>query len=384
MNYILIQNWIELKPQDKLLYIRWTWLLYDCEDDALTIESLAEMLKMNKSTVRDSVGRLLSSGKIVQSEERGLFRLAMGPLEDSPIKLSDGKKSFIKKVLGYEEDLSKVRAEELSLRLLKAVLVFLCDDLGVINDFRFSYLSKITGMSIQRLRRYRDKLKQDGFILKFVPGGNSPNLYKKALSICIIDPEVIGGGKITFSLPKEEGKGISQAIFGWEPNKLLLRYELADKMLDLESDEGLGDPMLETLIKFRETEKQYFLPMDVENEKYFDLREVLLHKFEQRISHFFDELVSKSIQTILRPEFEFLTRSSKAKTDQIYVNKSLTKLWKKDIEMHSYFLLDAIRKHIVSGARLEKPVDLYFFRSYSAFYILSNIGRIDCRYVKTK
>lgn len=220
MNYILIQNWIELKPQDKLLYIRWIWLLYGHEDRPLTIASLAQTLRLNKSTVRDSVGRLLSGGKIVQSEERGLFRVAIGPLEDSPIKLSDGKKSFIKKVLGDEEDLSKVRAEELSLRLLKAVLVFLCDDLGVINDFRFSYLSKITGMSIQRLRRYRDELKQAGFILKFVPGGNSPNLYKKALSICIIDPELFGGGKVGLLGFKE------QSLLGITPDSTILRRKL--------------------------------------------------------------------------------------------------------------------------------------------------------------
>jgi Mn-dependent DtxR family transcriptional regulator len=369
MNYILIQNWIELKPQDKLLYIRWIWLLYGHEDRPLTIASLAQTLRLNKSTVRDSVGRLLSGGKIVQSEERGLFRVAIGPLEDSPIKLSDGKKSFIKKVLGDEEDLSKVRAEELSLRLLKAVLVFLCDDLGVINDFRFSYLSKITGMSIQRLRRYRDELKQAGFILKFVPGGNSPNLYKKALSICIIDPELFGGGKVGLLGFKE------QSLLGITPDSTILRRKLLKSSLSDEFDDYLRDTGLENLINSGVADEKHSLLVEVGNAKFFDINEINNHRLGGRLFHFFDELVSQEVRNKLKPNYTLLSRDIISKTDKDKLNQKITLRWKHDVEIVSNFISKIVRRHI-ENAYLSSPLDVYFFRTVNSYYVLSNICQI--------
>jgi len=377
MNNLITQPWSGLKPQDKVLYLRWTWLLYDCKDDALTVSSLAEKLRMNKSTVRDSVGRLLSSEKIVQSEDRGLFRVTRCPLEDSPIKLSDDKKSFIKKVLGDEEDLSKVPAEELSLRLLKAVLVFLCDDLGVINDFRFSYLSRITGMSIQRLRRYRDNLKQEGFILKFVPGGNSPKLYKKVSSICIIDPEVIGGGKVGLLDFKEE------SLLGTVPNSNVFNRKSLKTLFAHGFDDDLRDAGLEKFIACNVTDQKHPLLVDIGNAIFFDINEINNHQLAGRVFHYFDELVSQEVRNKLKPDYTLQSREIISKTNQEKMNKRLAVRWENDVEIVSHFISEITRKHI-GNSNTNEVVDVYFFRSEDAYYLLSNICQIHVGVMEKK
>ncbi|MGO2233998.1 MAG: hypothetical protein ACTH5B_07970 [Marinomonas sp.] len=369
MNYILIQGWTELKPQDKLLYIRWTWLLYGCEDDALTIESLAETLKMNKSTVRGSVGRLLSTGKIVQGEKRGFFRVANVPLDDGLQELSSKKKTYIKKVLGDEDDLSKKRVDELSLRLFRAVLVFLCDDLGVINDFRFSYLSKITGMSKQRLRRYLNELKQAGFILKFVPGSNSPNLYKKASSICIIDPQVIGGGKVGLLGFNEE------SLLGITPNSTMFRRKPLEALLSYGFDDDLRDAGLENFITCGVTDEKHPLLVAVGNARFFDISEINNHRLGDRLFHFFDELVSQEVRNKLKPNYTLLSRDIICKTDQDKLNQKVTLRWKHDAEIVSNFISVIAREHI-GDINPNGPVDVYFFRTADSYYLLSNICHI--------
>ena len=363
------QNWIGLKPQDKVLYLRWTWLLYSCENEALSIESLAKELKLKESTVRASVTRLLCGKKIVQGEDMEIFKVVKDSLDDSFHNLSDGKKSYIKTVLGDEDDFSKKRADELSLRLFKAVLVFLCDDLGVINDFRFSYLSKITGMSIQRLRRYRDELKQAGFILKFVPGGNSPNLYKKALSICIIDPELFGGGKVGLLGFKE------QSLLGITPDSTILRRKLLKSSLSDEFDDYLRDTGLENLINSGVADEKLSLLVEVGNAKFFDINEINNHRLGGRLFHFFDELVSQEVRNKLKPNYTLLSRDIISKTDKDKLNQKITLRWKHDVEIVSNFISKIIRRHI-ENAYLSSPLDVYFFRTVNSYYVLSNICQI--------
>jgi|GEM_PF-2890883 len=363
------QNWIGLKPQDKVLYLRWTWLLYSCENEALSIESLAKELKLKESTVRASVTRLLCSKKIIQSEDVEIYKVVKVSLDDSFHNLSDGKKSYIKTVLGDEDDLSKKRADELSFRLFKAVLVFLCDDLGVINGFRFSYLSKITGMSIQRLRRYRDELKQAGFILKFVPGSNSPNLYKKASSICIIDPEIIGGGKVGLLGFKEE------SLLGITPNSTMFRRKPLETLLSYGFDDDLRDAGLENFITCGVTDEKHPLLVAVGNARFFDISEINNHRLGDRLFHFFDELVSQEVRNKLKPNYTLLSRDIICKTDQDKLNQKVTLRWKHDVEIVSNFISKIVRRHI-ENAYLSSPLDVYFFRTVNSYYVLSNICQI--------
>jgi hypothetical protein len=369
MSGVMRQNWIGLKPQDKVLYLRWTWLLYSCENEALSIESLAKELKLKESTVRASVTRLLCSKKIIQSEDVEIYKVVKVSLDDSFHNLSDGKKSYIKTVLGDEDDLSKKRADELSFRLFKAVLVFLCDDLGVINGFRFSYLSKITGMSIQRLRRYRDELKQAGFILKFVPGSNSPNLYKKASSICIIDPEIIGGGKVGLLGFKEE------SLLGITPNSTMFRRKPLETLLSYGFDDDLRDAGLENFITCGVTDEKHPLLVAVGNARFFDISEINNHRLGDRLFHFFDELVSQEVRNKLKPNYTLLSRDIICKTDQDKLNQKVTLRWKHDVEIVSNFISKIVRRHI-ENAYLSSPLDVYFFRTVNSYYVLSNICQI--------
>ncbi len=54
------------------------------------------------------------------------------------------------------------------------------------------------------MRKFIDELLNEGFILKFIAGGNAPNLYPKCKSILILNPSYFGGGLLRIKNFPEE------------------------------------------------------------------------------------------------------------------------------------------------------------------------------------
>lgn len=329
---VILQSWKGLKPQDKVVYLHWVWCLRAQRNEFLSIASLVEKLKIKESTVRGSVARLHAANKVTFNDEQSSYAIAYPASFDSSQAQPEEKLTSILAILGIGSSLISERAEVLAKRLLKAILVSLSDDLGVIESVSFSYLSFITGMTVQRLRRYKNELVDDGFILKFVTGGNAPTLYKKVSSICIIDPKIFGGSRI-------ELKGFRvEKLLSCEPNQ------------QVKSGLQQGRKELGFLVD-----------------------EVNRHKLAGRLYHFFDELVSQSIRDKLRPDYQACSRDIIALTNLDPINNVLKKVWSRDIYLFSEFLLSLVRQQITKD-KSQGPFDIYFIRTETSCYLLSNIG----------
>lgn len=329
---VILQSWKELKPQDKVVYLHWMWCTREQRDVFLSIASLAEKLKMKETTVRGSVARLYASGKVIFNNEQSSYAVVYSAGFDSAQVQSEEKLASILAMLGIGTALIGERAEVLAKRLLRAVLVSLTDELGVVESISFAHLSKVTGMTKQRLRRYINELVANGFILKFVIGGNAPTLYKKSQSICIIDPVVFGGSRIQLQGFKAE------ALLCCQPNQKVKK--------------GLT-----------QGRKKFEFLVD----------EINRHRLAGRLYHFFDELISQGIRDKLIPEYQSCSRKIISMTDLEAVNNSLRKEWSWDINCFSDFFLKIVRQQITKD-KSQGPFDIYFIRTETSCYLLSNIG----------
>ncbi|HCG7292903.1 TPA: hypothetical protein NJ365_003224 [Vibrio parahaemolyticus] len=327
---VILQSWKGLKPQDKVVYLHWMWCTREQRDVFLSIASLAEKLKMKETTVRGSVARLYASDKVIFNNEQSSYAVVYSAVFDSAQVQSEEKLASILAMLGIGTALIGERAEVLAKRLLRAVLVSLTDELGVIESISFAHLSKVTGMTKQRLRRYINELVANGFVLKFVTGGNAPTLYKKSSSICIIDSEVFGGGRI--------------ALQGFQ----------AEELLGCNPNQALGKGIYRKQI--------------------FDVSEINRHQLAGRLYHFFDELVSQRVRDKLTKEYSVCSRKIIASTDQEKVNHSIKSRWAREIDLFSDFVLMIIHHQVAVGTP-SPPLDVYFIRVESSCYVLSNFGK---------
>ncbi|WP_242014602.1 hypothetical protein [Vibrio alginolyticus] len=287
---------------------------------------------MKETTVRGSVARLYASGKVIFNNEQSSYAVVYSAGFDSAQVQSEEKLASILAMLGIGTALIGERAEVLAKRLLRAVLVSLTDELGVVESISFAHLSKVTGMTKQRLRRYINELVANGFILKFVIGGNAPTLYKKSQSICIIDPVVFGGSRIQLQGFKAE------ALLCCQPNQKVKK--------------GLT-----------QGRKKFEFLVD----------EINRHRLAGRLYHFFDELISQGIRDKLIPEYQSCSRKIISMTDLEAVNNSLRKEWSWDINCFSDFFLKIVRQQITKD-KSQGPFDIYFIRTETSCYLLSNIG----------
>ncbi|KDN30359.1 hypothetical protein VFDL14_06425 [Vibrio fortis] len=334
---LILQSWKGLKPQDKVVYLHWIWCTREQRNVSLSIASLSEKLKIKESTVRGSVARLYAADKVIFNDEQSSYAIAHPVGFDSSQAQPEEKLISILAMLGIGTALTGERAEVLAKRLLRAVLVSLTDELGIIERVSFSHLSSITGMTVQRLRRYKDELIDDGYIIKFVPGGNAPSLYKKVASICIMNPE------------KFTSKNI--ALWRFDAGSLVSNRELNSCIHNIQT-------------KYQST------PV-------LNIEEINRHRLAGRVHHLFDELVSQLIRSKLLEKHLICSRGIIAKTDQITVNKRLQILWRRYIESVSDVALDILLEHIEKSGP-EYPIDVYFFRHKDTCYVLSNVGRSRC------
>lgn len=332
MMNVILQSWKGLKPQDKVVYLHWIWCTREQRNVFLSIASLAEKLKMKESTVRGSVARLCMCGKVIFNDKQSSYAVVYPADFDSAQTQSEEKLTSIRAMLGIGTALIGERAEVLAKRLLRAVLVSLADELGVVEAISFSHLSKVTGMTNQRLRRYINELVADRFILKFVAGCNAPYLYKKSHSICIIDPTVFGGSRIELIGFK------AKKMFGCEPNQQIRnRVAQGRRGWNLLSNE------------------------------------IIRHSLLGRLNHFFDELVSQNIRDKLTTDYHACSRDIIALTNLNAVNSDLHKIWLRDIDHLSDFFLSIVRQQIAKDES-KGPFDIYFIRTETSCYLLSNIG----------
>ncbi|HHF3127335.1 TPA: hypothetical protein ACPJ1U_002794 [Vibrio alginolyticus] len=329
---VILQSWKGLKPQDKVVYLHWIWCTREQRNVFLSIASLAEKLKIKESTVRGSVARLYMCDKVIFNDEKSSYAVVYPAGFDSSQACHNEKLASILAILGIGEALTDERAEVLAKRLLKVVLASLTDDLGIVESISFPHLFKVTGMTKQRLRRYINELVANGFVLKFVIGGNAPTLYKKSQSICIIDPVVFGGSRIELQGFKAE------ALLSCQPNAKVKK--------------GLT-----------QGQKKFEFLVD----------EINLHRLAGRLHHFFDELVSQGIRDKLIPEYQSRSRKIISMTDLESVNNSLRKEWSRDINCFSDFFLSIVRQQITE-CKSQGPFDIYFIRTETSCYLLSNIG----------
>ncbi len=329
---VILQSWKGLKPQDKVVYLHWIWCTREQRNVFLSIASLAEKLKIKESTVRGSVARLCMCDKVIFNNEQSSYAVVCPAGFDRSQACPNEKLASILAILGIGGSLTDERAEALAKRLLKVVLVSLTDELGVIESISFSHLSKVTGMTKQRLRRYINELVADRFVLKFVAGCNAPYLYKKSHSICIIDPTVFGGSRIELIGFKAE------KMLGCEPNqRIRSRIAQGRRGWNLLSNE------------------------------------IIRHNLLGRLNHFFDELVSQNIRDKLTLDYHACSRDIISLTNLKEVNNDLHKVWLRDIDHFSDFFLSIVREQITKS-KSKGPFDIYFVRTETSCYVLSNIG----------
>lgn len=329
---ILIQPWKGLKPQDKVIYIRWLLLANGQGYSQCSIALLAEKLMMKASMVRASVTRLCLNEYVTRSKEGGRYVIAQPEIGDKNRELSEAKKSYIKQLLGEGEDLYGVRAESISKRLLKSVLVALSDDIGVVNMISFSQLSSVTGMTVQRLRRYRDELIDSGFILKFINGCNAPTLYKKAYSIFIIDPEGFGGGKVYVR------DYLTQDCFSYDP-----------------------------LSAIHKGVKAWIWGVDHKRRG-----EVSRHNSDIRLYHMFDELISRKVRGILEQNYQIREREFNVLTDDPKLNREIAKSLRGHVNEYSIPICNIIPTLIPEGSESQE-LDIYCFQRKQSMIILLNL-----------
>ncbi|AWG84856.1 hypothetical protein HN008_05305 [Vibrio parahaemolyticus] len=329
---ILIQPWKGLKPQDKVIYIRWLLLANGQGYNQCSIALLAEKLMMKASMVRASVTRLCLNEYVARSKEGGRYVIAQPEIGDKNLELSEAKKSYIKQLLGEGEDLCCVRAENISKRLLKAVLVALSDDIGVINMISFAQLVRITGMTEQRLRRYRDELINSGFILKFISGCNAPTLYKKACSICIIDPKGFGSGKIYVR------DYLTQDCFSYNP-----------------------------LHAIKNGIKAWVFGVEPQRRG-----EVARHNIDARLYHMFDELISQKIRNTLGKDYKITKRKFSVLTDDPKLNREIAKSLRDHVNEYSIPICNIIPT-LIPEASESQELDIYCFQRKQSMIILLNL-----------
>lgn len=101
--------------------------------------------------------------------------------------------------------------------------------------------------------------------------------------------------------------------------------------------------------------------------------EIIRHNLLGRLNHFFDELVSQNIRDKLTTDYHARSRDIIALTNLKEVNNDLHKIWLRDIDHLSDFFLSIVREQ-VTKSKSKGPFDIYFVRTETSCYVLSNIG----------
>ncbi len=330
----LLLDW-KGQPQDKLIYIRWLMLVKEESHQSMSVSCLAKHLRLKESLVRSSVARLLQSGVAELSELR-----TYEPIYPSSVKKYNGgnntvvipvqKIAYIKTLLGCGSDLVDQRAESLAKRLLQAMLVVLCDDLGVIKSVSLNQLAVFTGMTVQRIRRYKDDLLKSNFILKYIPGGNAPSLYQKVKSICIIDPTKFGCGKLVII------NCLTEYTLGVDPSRTITK---------LFCNEMIGDRLVRDIDKFR---------------------------FFQRIKHIFEEMVIVRLVELMGSSRNINERVFTSLTVNEKFNDTFKYSLSGDVNGVSEFLFDVLKiiENKVNGRKIK---DVFFLLRNSDILVLFDL-----------
>jgi uncharacterized membrane protein YheB (UPF0754 family) len=330
------------KPQDKFVYIRWLWLTQHESYQGMSTTKLANALQLNPQMIRRSVRRLCEGGEVIMLDPLNNSREKTYKLKsqnDPLVNIHGAKKSYIQSLLGLNEDLEKCRAEALAKRLLKAVLVALSKEIGLVEDVGLTGLAKVTGLSIQRIRRYKDELLAEGFVLKFISGCNAPNVYPKCKSIIILDPSHFGGGLLRINNFPEE--------------KLL------------------GVNVNETIKKA--TNKRYRANYRLILEQ--EIKEINRHYQEERIQVNFDELVSQYTAENKTIQGRQLKTHMLAKSNSTLLNETLKSSCDFCLNTYSAFIVRMMTCLNIEQCFTSQVIEFYYFRCDGDFIIISNANK---------
>ncbi|MEZ8192052.1 hypothetical protein [Vibrio sp. 1F279] len=327
-----------IKAQDRLIYLRWLWFVHKGKKEGVPIAKLANILMLSESTVRNAIARLNTADylEITMNEEKTSEKIyKIKNTHKIPVFFYGKKANYIQALLGVD-DLTKSSAESLARKFMKAALVMLSNDIGLVSNIGLNKLACFTGLSLARVRKFIDELLHDDFILKFISGGNVPNLYPKCKSIFILNPSYFGGGLLRINNFPEE------RLFGLKVN----------------------DEVSRALNKRNRKTGKIILEVEV--------LAINKHRLAQRMYHYFYDLVSESVAE--RAPFkdkQFITYMLAPSTNTV-VNTAIKSSCSEAVTQYGDFILDLITYLEKNMHLLNKKIQFYCFKSNDDFFVVSN------------
>lgn len=332
----------DIKAQDRLIYLRWLWLVHKGKKKGVSIAKLANMLMLSESTVRNAIARLNTNDylEITRNEEKTSEKIyKLKNTHNIPAFFYGIKANYIQALLGVNDDFTKSSAESLARKFMKAALVILSNDIGLVSNIGLNKLAGFTGLSLSRVRKFIDELLHEGFILNFIAGGNAPNLYPKCKSILILNPSYFGGALLRINNFPEE------RLFSLKINEKLSRA------LNKRNPET-GKIILEA-----------------------EVLALNKHRLAQRMYHYFYELVSECVAERAPFKNKQLITYMLAQSTNTEVNAAIKSTCSEAVTQYADFLLELITQLEKSMHLLNKKIHFYCFKSNGDFFVVSNANK---------
>ncbi|ROP20054.1 MarR family transcriptional regulator [Vibrio crassostreae] len=332
----------EIKAQDRLIYLRWLWLVHKDENKGMSIAEIASTLMLSESTVRNAIARLNTNDylEITRNEEKASEKIyKLKNTHNIPVFFYGKKANYIQALLGVNDDFTKLTAESLARKFMKAALVMLSNDIGLVSNIGLNKLAGFTGLSLSRVRKFIDELLHEGLILKFIAGGNAPNLYPKCKSILILNPRYFGGALLKINNFPEE------RLFGLKIN------EEVSKALN-KRNRKTGKTTLEA-----------------------EVLALNKHRLAQRMYHYFYELVAESVAERAPLKNNQLITYMLAQSTNTEVNEAIKSSCSEAVTQYADFLLALVTQLEKSMHLLNKKIQFYCFKSNGDFFVVSNANK---------
>lgn len=332
----------EIKAQDRLIYLRWLWLVHKGKKKGMSIAKLASTLLLSESTVRNAIARLNTNDylEVTRNEEKTSEKIyKLKNTHSIPVFFYGKKANYIQALLGVNGDFTKLTAESLARKFMKAGLVMLSNDIGLVSNIGLNKLASFTGLSLSRVRKFIDELLHEGFILKFIAGGNAPNLYPKCKSILILNPRYFGGALLKINNFPEE------RLFGLKIN------EEVSKALN-KRNRKTGKTTLEA-----------------------EVLALNKHNLAQRMYHYFYELASEYVAERAPLKNKKLITYMLAQSTNPEVNAAIKSYCSEAVTQYADFLLALITQLEKNMHLINKKIQFYCFKSNGDFFVVSNANK---------
>ncbi|HBC3410528.1 TPA: hypothetical protein KDY13_002780 [Vibrio parahaemolyticus] len=242
-------SWAGKKPQDKFLVLLWLAKLGKNYGNAYCCADISRELGLREKLVRECLKRLVDLGYLIERENVCTHirpgRVANLYALNEERFGNDSHDEECRHSVTYQLltgiDFSEKSIESLSKYLLLIILIYQADKTGMVKNTSYSDMSRLTGVSNQRIKRYLTQFREKKYVWFFLAGGSDGIVLNKYKSVFNLSHELMLVNSMSLDLQR-----IKTSLF--RPSSLISLIKREAEMLYPDSSFSINGELHERLL----------------------------------------------------------------------------------------------------------------------------------------